>query len=216
VTVGRGYTIVEGHGEKTAVLNLLNRLWSDLGLHALNWADPIRATNLHKEELLRKSCELVRSKPDIEVLLVLRDDEDGCPKGDGPRLAGWIEQFGLPFPTAVVLAYREYETLFLPCIRAMAGKRFVGVNGLERVGLRADARYEGEFESKRDVKGWLSAHMEPGHSYKPTVDQLPLTRMVNFEEVRASGLPWFGTLERALRFLDQHRGQSLVYPPPKA
>jgi hypothetical protein len=212
--LGRGYTIVEGHGEQEAVLNLLTRLWADLGLGHLSWAEPIRATNLHKEELLRKYCGLVRSKPDAELLLVLRDDEDGCPKTDGPQLASMLQRFALPFPTAVVLAYREYESLFLPCIASMAGRRLAGINGLERPGLRADARYVGDFESKRDIKGWLSAHMERGHSYKPTVDQLPLTRMVRFEELRASGLAWFGTLERALRFLDQQRGRPSVYPPP--
>lgn len=69
---------------------------------------------------------------------------------------------GLPFPAAVVLAYREYESLFLPCIEEMAGAAFEAPGGLVRPGLRPDASYEGEFEAKRDVKGWLTSQMPPG------------------------------------------------------
>lgn len=54
--------------------------------------------------------------------------------------------------------------------------------------------------------------MPPGRRYKPSVDQKPLTELVDFEAVRASGLAWFGTLERALRFLDAHLGTSAAYP----
>jgi hypothetical protein len=64
------------------------------------------------------------------------------------------------------------------------------------------------------VKEWLTSQMPKGRSYKPTVDQLPLTRMVDFAVVREKGLPWFGSLERALRFLATNLGQtSAAYPP---
>lgn len=57
--------------------------------------------------------------------------------------------------------------------------------------------------------------MPPGRAYKPTVDQLALTRMVDFGALRASGLPCFSTLENALRFLAQ-AAPGDVYPPPPA
>jgi hypothetical protein len=37
--------------------------------------------------------------------------------------------------------------------------------------------------------------------------------MVDFDVVRQRGLPWFGSLERALRFLATNLGQSaMAYP----
>ncbi len=64
----------------------------------------------------------MRSKADIDCLLVLRDEDDGCPKETGPELAGWLATASLPFPAAATLLYREYEVLFLPCIATMAGR----------------------------------------------------------------------------------------------
>jgi hypothetical protein len=56
--------------------------------------------------------------------------------------------------------------------------------------------------------------MPAGRAYKPTVDQLPLTRMVDFATVREKKLSWFGSLERALRFLADNVGQrATAYPP---
>ena len=68
--------------------------------------------------------------------------------------------------------------------------------------------------SPPDVKGWLSSQMAGGKSCKPTVDQLSLTRLVDFTTVREKGLAWFGTLERALAFLAKSVGiAGSVYPP---
>jgi len=39
--------------------------------------------------------------------------------------------------------------------------------------------------------------------------------MIDFKALCASGMPSFGTLERALRFLASARG-STIYPPPPA
>jgi hypothetical protein len=207
------YILVEGHGEEEAVSNLLSRLAHECALSLLPFARPIRVPGLASEASLVKYVELVRAKPDAAALLALRDDEDGCPKDDAPRLGARLRDLALPFPAAAVLAYREYESLFLPCIEAMAGKPLMGPGGA-RPGLRADARYAGDFEAKRGVKEWLTSQMPPGRAYKPTIDQLALTRMVDFAVVRDRGLPWFGSLERALRFLAANLGQGgTAYPP---
>lgn len=47
--MGRGFLVVEGHGDEQAALNLVVRLWEDLGLAPLHWGDPIRGKNLHRE-----------------------------------------------------------------------------------------------------------------------------------------------------------------------
>jgi hypothetical protein len=209
----RTYVLVEGHGEADAVTNLVTRLAHECAPRLLPLANPIRVPGMAKEASLLKHVELVRFKRDARSLIVLRDDEDGCPKIDAPPLAARLRALSLPFPAAVVLAYREYESLFLPCIEHLAGRPLEGV-GPPRPGLRADARYVGDFEAKRGVKEWITKQMPPGRAYKPTVDQLPLTRMVEFPILRAKGLSWFGSLERALAFLAANLGHSgIAYPP---
>jgi hypothetical protein len=201
--MGCGYLVVEGHGDVQAALNLVVRLWDDLRLPTLHWADPIRGKNLHQERGVQKACRLVRTNPDVAGLLLLRDEDDACPKDAAPQAAGWVRALRLPFPAAVVLAHREYEAFFLPCISQMAGQKLRGPGNLERPGLVAGTVFDGNPEGIRGVKEWLSRHMPPGYTYKPTVDQLPMTRLMDFPTVRASNppLPCFGTLERALQFL---------------
>jgi hypothetical protein len=202
--MSRGFLVVEGHGDGQAALNLVSRLWIDLGLSTLHWADPIRGKNLHQERGVHKACELVRSKPGVAGLLLLRDEDDACPKIIAPQTAAWVRGQRLPFPSAVVLAHREYEAFFLPCVSVMAGRKLKGPGNLERPGLLPGTVFNGNPEGVRGVKEWLSRHMPEGHSYKPTVDQLPMTRMItDFRPLRNSNpaLPCFGSLERALQFL---------------
>lgn len=195
------YVVVEGHGEPDAVLNLLHRLQKDMGLPAAVWGRALR-----KKIMTRAQAEdiaaLVRGHGDVDGLLITRDDEDGCPRESGPTLARWLKELTLPFPVAVSLFFREYETLFLPCVEVMAGQPLRN-GGITRSGLRADAAFAGDYETKRDAKGVLTELMSGSRSYKPTTDQLPFTRMLDFETLRKSQLPCFGTLERALAFLLQ-------------
>ncbi len=51
--------------------------------------------------------------------------------------------------------------------------------------------------------------------YKPTLDQLPLTRMIDFQTLRSANIPCFETLERALIFLARNLDTGGVYPPPQ-
>lgn len=212
----RGYLVVEGQGEVSAALNLVTRLWRDLQLEPIPWSHPIRGIGLAREQGVHRACSLVRSKGDAALMLLVRDEDDGCPKVTGPETSQWIANLGLGFPAAVVLAYREYEAWFLPCLALMAGRPLVDERGVERDGLLPTARFDGNPEEPRDVKGILSEHFAPGRTYKPTLDQLPLTRMIDFPTLRESGAQSFGTLERALRFLAGNIGQSRVYPAPPA
>jgi hypothetical protein len=210
--VNKGLVVVEGHGEVEAVANLVHRLWTAQGHAFLNW-QVARWPKLASDDGLKKACNYARGIR-AAALLVLRDNEDSCPKDDGPRLAKIISAQALSVPAAVVLLYREYEVLFLPCLERMAGVLLKDDRGVERPGLVAGTRYEGNYESVRDVKGWLSDHFPQGRSYKPTLDQLPMTRLLDFEVLRSSGLPCFGTLERALGHLAQGiaRSDAGVYP----
>jgi len=214
--MARAYLVVEGHGDGQAALNLVTRLTKDLDLAQLHWATPIRGRNLHQERGVQKAGELVRRKGDATALLLLRDEDDGCPKDLAPVAARWLQNLALPFPSAVVLAHREFEAFFLPCLSRMAGRKLVGPEGVERPGLLPGSAFCGDPESIRGVKEWLSGRMPMGRAYKPTLDQLALARLVDFQMLRTSDppLPCFGSLERAVQFLDKHlrRGSSEVYP----
>jgi hypothetical protein len=206
----RAYVVVEGHGEVRAVGNLLSRLGAELSLPFV-WGDPIRVKGLHARDVVHRMAERLRVRGDCGAMLLLRDEDDACPARVGPEIARWLSEARLPFPAAAVLAHREYESLFLCCLSALAGKPLRDDRGVVRPGIQEGATFDGDPQGIRDAKGWLSKTFPPGRIYKPTEDQLPLTRMLDFDMIRASGLPWFGTLERALRFLvSASAGQ--VYP----
>lgn len=197
--MGKGYILVEGHGEEGAVDNLITRLSNDLGI-SRTWAPAIRWPNLHLQRGVERGASFIRSKPDVDALLILRDEDDACPAQQAPLIAAWLRELRLAFPVSVVLFHPEYEVLFLPCLDRMAG-RLLGTGVAARPGLRQGTRWEGSWEARRGVKEWLSAHFPPNRSYKPTMDQLPLTRMIDFSALRDADLACFGTLERALAFL---------------
>jgi hypothetical protein len=213
--MGKGYLVVEGHGDGQAALNLVHRLWKDLGLAHVNWdPSPIRGVGLNTHAGVIRACNHLRAKRQCERALLLRDEDDLCPKERGPETAGWVKAQQLPFAVAVVLPHREFETWFLPCVEQMAGRPLPGPGGINRPGLVPGTTFAGDVESIRGVKEWLSKHFAPGKAYKPTLDQLPLTQMLDLATVRAAGVPSFGTLERALRFLAT-AGPGDVYPPPR-
>jgi hypothetical protein len=209
--LGKGYVLVEGHGELGAVDNLISRVSADLRI-SMPWSPAKRWLNLHQETGVRRGASRIRTEPDADALLILRDEDDHCPAERAPVMARWLADLQLPFPAAIVLLHPEYEVLFLPCLAEMAGKP-LGTGAGTRPGLRPGTRWAGPWESRRGIKEWLSAHFAPNRSYKPTLDQLPLTRLIDLPVLRQAGVPCFDTLERALRALATRRGGE-VYPPP--
>lgn len=213
--MGRIYLVVEGHGEVRAALNLITRLTKELELPLPTFADPpLRGVALHTRAGVLKTCEILRRKSDCVGCLLLRDEDDGCPAARGPEAAAWVAEAGLSFPVAVVLAHCEYEAWFLPCIHLLAGRPLVDPNGQSRPGIRPGTTFQGNPESIRGVKEWLTRHFPDGKSYKPTLDQLSLTRMLDLSLLRASQVPSFDTLIRALGFLAAP-GERRVYPPAR-
>jgi hypothetical protein len=120
MATSKGIIVVEGHGEDGAAPNLVTRLWQDLGLPYVVWSPkPMRCPKLYSEPGVAELCRILRPKP-CDRVLVLRDDEDGCPKDSGPLLGTWFRTAALPFPLAVALTYREYETMFLASLPSLA------------------------------------------------------------------------------------------------
>jgi hypothetical protein len=70
-----------------------------------------------------------------------------------------------------------------------------------RAHLRPGSAWSGPWEAKRGLKERLCTMMPTGQAYKPSVDQLAFTQMIDLDELAAADVPCFGTLERALTFL---------------
>ena len=204
------YTLVEGHGEVQAVPVLLSRLGHHLGVR-IPWAATLRWKNIHLWEPrhggrggLLQGLEFLRHKRNVGGVLVLRDEDDECPKRVAPGISALIDGLDLPFRTAVTLLRPEYEVLFLPCLHRM-----------QRAGFSTRTRWDhASWEARRDIKGWLSSQLPGGKSYKPTTDQKPMTEQIDFDELDAARVPCFGSLARAVRFLGGHEPTGRVYPPP--
>lgn len=202
MAMGKGYMLVEGHGEVEAAQNLIARLSGSAGFHA-PWTKPRRWPNLHQWEAQRSGgvlsgVEFIRSKHDAQMLLILRDEDDACPKHLAPDMARRLRELSLPFPVAYVLLHPEYEVLFLPCLGQMGLPAWDGTS----------------WESRRGVKEWILRQLPRGRSYKPTVDQLRMTRQIDLPTLRGAGVPCFDTLERAIRFLSENLNRAgAVYPP---
>jgi len=205
------YVVVEGRGEVLAVESLLRRVAARCERPDVFWKVASRCNALKQRASLIEQCERLRARGDCERALLLQDDEDGCPRDDAPAMGRWVRELALPFPVAVVLFYREYETLFLPCLHLMAGKALQGQGGAELAPLRDDAAFHGDPESARDAKKAVNRFLPPRRPYKPSTHQLALTRLLDLDALAGSGLPCYGSLERAMRFvLTSPDG---VYPP---
>lgn len=209
--MGRYYVVVEGQGDELAAPNLLHRLCADLGYGGAVWTVIGRRNAMHQRSVVEAQCEDLRRRGDCDGALILQDDEDGCPKDDGPRRAAWVRELRLPFPVAVVLLYREYETLFLAALPSLAGKALKSPQGVTLPPLDAAATLEGDPQVPRDAKGVLNRFLPRKHPYRETTHQLAMTRALDLATLRASGLPCFGTLERALHFVLTTDGEG-VYP----
>src|SRR5262249_42456799 len=153
----------------------------------LVWAHSLRRKNLHQRSGLEKGAGYVRAVGDAAAILILRDEDDACPKARAPEMASWLRAMSLPFPSAIVLLHPESEVLFLPCLEQLAGKALEGPAG-PRPGLMRGTQWTGPWEAKRGIKEWLSDHFPSGRAYKPTTDQLALTRMLDLSIVRAANV----------------------------
>ena len=165
-------SLVEGKGDKLALPTLITKILNDLNNWNLYPGPPIIVHSLGR---LRKQLEWYLSNAanhnNCGAILIALDLDDGCPKKEALQLAEEIRPLNLPVPVAIVFACREYEAWFLASLPTIAGK----------YGLPADVVYEGEVEGKRDVKGWLRAHMPQRRKYTPTSHQKKFTSLIDLE-----------------------------------
>jgi hypothetical protein len=215
---GRLGIVREGHGEAGSIENLVVRTCKDPALYPnVFWSIPHspRFAITSPETAVRAARIGAESR--AAAVLLTADSEDLCPKQVAPVLAAAVRREELEVPVAIVLFYREFETLAVATADQLAGRELRSSAGQLLEVLSKPTEMLSDPESRRDAKGWVRANLMRGRAYKPTVHQLGLTRVLRIEDLRNSGLSSFRRLESALRFLGDEgaRGTAGVYPGPE-
>jgi Domain of unknown function (DUF4276) len=179
--------IVEGHGEVGAVPILL-KSWRRFRRYRnveVDVAGPVRASG---KGSIRRSHDnanelgieyyvkiaLLR-RPD--VILVLLDADDDCPKTLGPELLARARACIAPcFPIGVVVAKREYEAWFLAAFSSLRFRQELERRRFEpaRRSLPPGTNVEEIADCKRYLSGLI------GVKYEPAIHQPALTEMLPF------------------------------------
>lgn len=213
------YIVREGDGEKDALPALVYKLRDHLGLN-LPFHHPDRhgmQRSLLTKVQVHATCELIRGR-DCDGLLLTRDadqdqlDRADCPKFSAPEMAQWVRELNLPFPTAIVLFYKEYETLFVAGATDLAGKELRDHRSTVIGTIPDGATAHPSPETPRDAKGWVSSNLVA--HYKPTLLQTSLTKLLDPAAMEATNLSSYRRLVSALGFLATNQGVAgAVYPP---
>ena len=196
-------SIVEGHGDVTALPTLLRRLAAECHLSEVRFAPPLRLARAEFRTAgrLPNLVLAARSRPDCDGLLVLFDSDDACPKETAPALQASLQAMLGGVPCQVVMAHREFESWFLAGLAGLRGHR----------GIRPDAVYEGDPEQPRDAKGRLQAHLLAGRTYTETDDQPALAARFDLTDAYRRSRS-FRRLVAALGRLAIANGLSLTMP----
>lgn len=185
--------VVEGHGEVTALPQLLRRLVAEIAPDTyVMIPQPYRESRNRLvraggiERVVRFQADQVTSGGGVLVLL---DADDDCPARLGPQLRQRATDARPDVPVSVVLANKEYEAWFLAAARSLAGVRHFPPT------MVAPA----EPESIRGAKEWLT-HQRRNLPYKETADQAALSATMDLAEARR-GAPSFEKLCREVEWL---------------
>jgi Domain of unknown function (DUF4276) len=170
-------SIVEGHGEVSALPKLLHRLAADFPMAELRtpkppWRRP-RGSLIAPNGIEREVESNSWVGPTGGILVVL-DADDDCPAQLAPELLSRARSARPDLRVSVVLANREYEAWLLAAAQSLAG----------RFGFQAGMKAPEDPDGIRDAKGWLTRHRPGGHPYKETVDQAALTSAFDMKQAR--------------------------------
>jgi len=211
--------IVEGDGEVKALRLLLRRLFSEV--HQTCDFEVAKPKNAHGCGSLttlngiERFVKYALIEPDCEAVLVLIDNdavrglpegqalEDDCAPALAHYLARRINAIHPNKPVVVVVARWEYEAWFLASLETVG----------QAVGLPEDVVYEGDVESARSAKGWISRRLPPGRKYSETRDQVRMTALLDFGRIESRS-PSFRRLKHALEeVVDAYlEGEVIVTP----
>jgi hypothetical protein len=181
-------SIVEGHGEVAALPILIRRIAEQVQHRdPLDLPRPIRIKRqrLLKEGEFERAIELAARQSGTEGrILVLLDADADCPAELAARLRERAAIVRADRFIRVVFAKIEYEAWLMAAGDSLAGHRE----------LDATVTAPSSPESLGDPKGWLSARMPAGRTYRETLDQPALTSV--FDLVAARTAPSFDKMWR--------------------
>lgn len=219
--------LVEGDGDVDAMPVLVKRLMTELKLWGAFSLDtpPFRVGGVEKisarhQDVWQKRLKAAAKRTEGGAILVVLDGDakkfEGLPFCASKAAQALVERAketgaGAIYSLAVVFACCEYETWLLAGVESLAGKKLPD----GRLGVQAGTTtYPGDLETApRDAKKALGKLMHNG--YKPTLDQIELTKLLDFAQVRERGLKSFARLEKAIKQLSQacQTGQHVATPP---
>ena len=190
--------IVEGHGEVSAVRELITRIGSELFGTWINVAQPFRldSARMRKPDELAKAIRVQAARVgDLGGVLVLRDGDDDdvrCPV----KLAELLDPPPdlVPVPVEIVIAFHEYEAWFLAAVESL--RAHAAVND--------DATSPADPEARRGAKHQLEGLML--ESYKETLHQAKFSALIDLD-VAASNSRSFRRMIHAVEVLlgsDRH------------
>ncbi len=186
--------IVEGHGEVTALPELLRRIAGEISPDIVVETPrpiPVPRNKLMKQGELERAAALASHLAGTSgSVLVLLDADRDCPAELAPQLLARAVETSPGREIRVVLAKAEYEAWFLAAASSIAGRR-----GLDKALASPDHP-----ETIQDAKGWLSARMPRGRRYRETLDQAALTATFDMAEARRNS-PSFAKLWRDVAHL---------------
>ena len=189
-------SIVEGHGEVSALPRLLHRLAAEFPMAELHtpkppWRRP-RGSLVAPNGIEREVESNSWVGPSGGILVIL-DADDDCPAQLAPELLRRAQAARPDLRVSVVLAKREFEAWFLASAQSLAGRH----------GFPADMTAPDDPEGVRGAKEWLSRHRPKGHPYKETVDQAALTSAFDIRQARKHS-PSFDKFCREIETLLSH------------
>ncbi|GHF24960.1 hypothetical protein [Pseudolysinimonas yzui] len=215
---GRLVLVREGFGEAGSLESLVARVARDLGVNPdpIASLQSIRVAVTNAQSALKAVEIAARYSPD--AVLVTADCDDDCPRDLAPTIAAALRARAFPFPVAVVLFYREYETLALSVAGELDGVELISTKGTVIVRMSLTGAPPTDPEAHRDAKGWISRNLFGGTSYKPTLHQRPLTARLLLADLGEADLSSYRRLRTAVGFLaDQmNAGSAGAYPPASA
>ena len=171
--------IVEGHGDRNAILPLIHRVVAEFCPEtAVDVARPVlkqRAALMREAELGRaveQAANALGGNAGGVLVLIDADDDPACELG--PRLLQRVRAARTDLASEVVLAEREFEAWGLAAARSLRGWR----------GLPDDLEPPSDPQSVRAAKEWLTRRMTG--AYSPTADQASLADRMDLRAARTA------------------------------
>lgn len=160
-------SIVEGHGEVSAVPVLLRRMQIQAAVWDVGVNAPIRRkrSQLVQQESLRQSVQLALLQENCGAILIIFDSDKDCPKELASQIEIWAREEARSIPITVVMPKEEFEAWFLASMESLRGHR----------GIRDDAEPHPDPEMPRDAKSLIEEQMIAGNSYMVRADQPAFT-----------------------------------------